>query len=145
MATRKDRIGGSRVRAAALLCAVQFAASPALGQDPAYGVPVTAGGIRDIIVRHHFTHRLPDGPEYVLTYGPDGTTELVLRSGARFAGTWTLDSTGRLCLSWPAHSGPDCFSVFLDGDLLRLVDRSGRIAGETRLPGDPPSWLAGVN
>lgn len=106
-------------------------------------MPVTAGGIRDIVVRHHFAHPLPGGREYVITYGADGTTNLILRSGDRFAGTWAIDGAGHLCLSWPDHPGPDCFSVFLDGTMLRLVDATGRIAGETPLPGTPPSWLDG--
>ena len=130
---------------AALACAAQLLASPALGQDPGFGVPVVASGIRDIIVRHHFVHPLPDGGEYVITYDLDGTTRLVLKSGARFDGAWTIDTAGRLCLSWPDHPGPDCFSVFLDGTVFRLVDASGRVAGETPLPAGPPPWLAGTD
>ena len=145
MATLKNRIGGRRDRIAALACAAQFLASAAFGQDLGFGVPVAASGIRDIIVRHHFVHPLPGGGEYVITYDADGTTRLVLKSGERFDGAWAVDTTGRLCLSWPGHPGSDCFSVFLDGPLLRLVDASGRIAGETRLPAGPPSWLAGTD
>ena len=141
MAIQKPKIGGGRTRTAALLCAAQLVASPALGQEPAFGVPVTADGIREIIARHHFVHPLPDNREYVITYRADGTTNLVVRSGERFVGAWSVDGSGRLCLSWPDHPGPDCFSVFLDGSLLRLVDPSGRIAGQTPLPGTPPPWL----
>ena len=141
VATRKHKIGTGWIRTAALVCAAQLVASPAPGQAPDFGVPVTADGIREIIARHHFVHPLPDSREYVITYGSDGTTDLVVRSGERFAGAWSIDGSNRLCLSWPGHPGPDCFSVFLDGALLRLVDSSGRVAGQTPLPGTPPSWL----
>ena len=146
MTTQAFRIGAIEIRTAVLLLAVllgiAFPPVPASGQEPFFGVPVSADGVRGIVLRHHFVHPLPDGDESVITYAPDGTTTLVLRSGSRFAGSWTVDDSGRLCLSWPEYLQADCFQVFLDGTLLRLVAASGRIAGETLLPGLPPPWLS---
>lgn len=113
----------------------------ASGQAPYFGVPVSADGLPEILLRHHFVYPLPDGSAYVITYAEDGTTDLTLQSGDRFAGTWAIDADGRLCLTWADRSEPDCFSAFLDGSVLRLVDSSGRIAGETSLPGTAPAWL----
>ena len=149
-----------RIRTAVLFLAVQAALpawhQSALGQDPYFGVPVSESGIRSIVMRHHFVYALPGGGEYAITYSPDETTTVVVRSGPRFDGIWAIDGAGRLCLTWADYAaGPDCFLVYLDGttlrlvDLagriagstLRLVDLAGRIAGETSLPGEPPAWL----
>ena len=132
MAEEEQRSGTVRIRAALLICAMQiiaFSFAPvAPGQEPYLGIPVAAEGIPDILFRHHFTYPLPDGSAYVITYSEDGTTDLVLQSGDRFEGTWTIDGAGRLCLSWPEHSRQDCFAVFLDGTVLRLVTAAGRVA-----------------